>query len=440
VEHDNDAKAAGRPGIWLWLTPAVLVTVIMATLASLYLGSSVNSADHLDGFPVAVVNADRGDTGAKIAEGLRKNTDHDKFDLRTLTLTEAREQMGEGKLYGAIVLPADLSQKLGALAGPGADVTRPQVTVLTNPLANTSSVSLVNAYATKALASVNETVGGQLLAAAPKTAGAARLVLAAPLDVRTTPYTTVPKGTGNGLSAFYYALLLVLAGFTGSVIVANLVDAKLGFIPLEWGPVYRMAEHSGRSRLSTLLLKWAVMGGLAVTVSTAYLGIAAWLGMPLDHPWQLWLLGVLVIAAVAVVAQAILALLGGLGMVVSLLLFVVLAVPSSGGTTPLEALPPFIRFLAEFEPVHQVYVGTRSILYFGATWDGGVGRAVTASAVTLVLGLVAGYLGTRAYDRKGLIRSHRVPAAEPAGEPVADAVTEPVAASAEKPAGEPASA
>ncbi|MET8981859.1 DUF3533 domain-containing protein [Streptomyces sp. NPDC004539] len=418
MEHDNDAKDAARTGPWLWLTPAVLVTVIMATLAALYLGSTVNSADHLDGFPVAVVNADRGDTGARIAEGLRKNTDGDKFDLRTLTLAEVREEMGKGELYGAIVLPADLSQKLGALAGPGTDVTRPQVTVYTNPLANTSSVSIVNSYATKALASANETVGGQLLTAAPKSTGAARLVLAAPMEVHTTPYEPVPNGTGNGLSAFYYALLLVLAGFTGSVIVANLVDAKLGFIPLEWGPVYRMAERSGRSRLSTLLLKWAVMGGLAVVVSAAYLGIAAWLGMPLDHPWQLWLLGVLVIAAVAVVAQAILALLGGLGMVISLLVFVVLAVPSSGGTTPLEALPPFIRFLAEFEPVHQVYVGTRAILYYGATWDAGVGRAVTASLVALVLGLAAGWLGTRAYDRKGLTRSHRAPATEPAEEPV----------------------
>ncbi|WP_075730836.1 YhgE/Pip domain-containing protein [Streptomyces acidiscabies] len=421
MTHDNDdAKAPTRPGPALWLTPAVLVTVIMAALASLYLGSSVNSADHLDGFPVAVVNADRGDTGAKITEGLRKNTDPHKFDLRTLTLAEAREQMGEGKLYGAIVLPADLTQRLGALSGPGTDVQRPQVTVYTNPLANTSSVSIVNAYATKALTGVNETVGKQLLAAAPKAPGIARLVLAAPLDVHTTPYEAVPSGTGNGLSAFYYALLLVLAGFTGSVIVANLVDAQLGFIPLEWGPVYRMAANSGHSRQSTLLFKWALMGGLAVVVSSAYLGIAAWLGMPLDHPWQLWLLGILVIAAVAVVAQAILALLGGLGMIISLLLFVVLAVPSSGGTTPLEALPPFIRFLSGFEPVHQAYVGVRSVLYFGATWDGGLGRAVIASTVALVLGLAAGFLGTRAYDRKGLTRSHptETPAPESKPEPV----------------------
>ncbi|QNP75369.1 DUF3533 domain-containing protein [Streptomyces roseirectus] len=415
MAHDNDETETSRSGsglgpvLRLWLVPVVLVTVVMATLASLYLGSSVNSADHLDAFPVAVVNTDRGDTGAKIVQGLRQNTDADKFDLRVLTPAEARRQMDEAKLYGAIVLPADLSQKLAGLTGPGAE--RPVVSVWTNPLANTSSVSLVNAFATKALTGVNETVGKQLLTAAPKATGATRLVLATPVDVHTAPYKTVPDGTGNGLSAFYYALLLVLAGFTGSVMVANLVDAQLGFIPLEWGPVYRMEEHSGRSRQSTLVLKWALMGGLAVVVSGAYVGIGAWLGMPLDHPWQLWLLGVLVIAAVAVVAQAILALLGGLGMIVSLLLFVVLAIPSSGGTTPLEALPPFIRFLAEFEPVHQVYVGTRSALYYGATWDSGLGRAVLASAVALVLGLAVGYLGTRVYDRKGLVRGHTVPAA-----------------------------
>ncbi|MFK0112096.1 DUF3533 domain-containing protein [Streptomyces sp. NPDC091217] len=120
----------------------------------------------------------------------------------------------------------------------------------------------------------------------------------------------------------------------------------------------------------------------------------------------------LVITAVAVVAQAVLALLGGLGMVVNLFLFIVLSIPSSGGTTPLEAMPPFVRFLSSFEPLHQIYVGTRSILYFGTTWDAGLGRAVIASVIAIVLGPLAGTLGTRAYDRKGLARKHTPAVAE----------------------------
>lgn len=422
-----------RPDLRLWLAPTVIVTVVMAVLAALYLGSTVNSSQDLRHFPVAVVNTDKGAAGAsgqrveigkQITESLRKSVDGDKFDLRVLSLAEAKEELGSAELYGAIVLPSDLSAKLTALtssAVTGAAAQQPQVTVYTNPLANTSSVSIVNSFATKALAGVNSSVGEQLIAsatqakasaaggkatAAQAVSGTARIVLSAPMTVQTTPFKAAANGTGNGLSAFYYALLLALAGFTGSLIAANLVDSRLGFTPSEIGPLYRMEDHSGRSRLSTLVLKWGLMAAIAVVVSTAYLGIAHWIGMPLDHPMALWLFSVLVITSVAVVAQAILALFGTVGMVLNMFLFVILSIPSSGGTTPLEAMPSFIRFLSSFEPMHQIYVGTRSILYFDAVWDAGLGRAVLASVLAGVLGLAVGALGTRAYDRKGLARKH----------------------------------
>ncbi|MFI6358277.1 DUF3533 domain-containing protein [Streptomyces sp. NPDC050743] len=344
-----------------------------------------------------------------------------------MSLAEAKHELGRAKLYGAIVLPPDLSRKLTALASgavSGAAVERPQITVYTDPLANTSSASVVNTLANRALTRADRAVGKQLLAevtaartkAAPAhhrpVPGTTRLVLSSPMDVRVAPFQHVPDGTGNGLSAFYYALLLVLAGFTGSLIVSNLVDAQLGFAPKEFGPRYRMEPHSGRSRLATLALKWGIMTGVAVVVATVYLAIADGLGMPLDHPWQLWGLSVLAITAVAVVVQSVLALLGGLGMVVNLFLFIVLSVPSAGGAAPLEATPSVVRFLGTFEPLHQIYVGVRSVLYFGAVWDAGLGRAVTAAAAALLLGLAAGLLGTLAYDRKGLARLHGTPSVE----------------------------
>ncbi|MBK3572817.1 DUF3533 domain-containing protein [Streptomyces sp. MBT65] len=431
----NGKGAAGsRLGPRLWLAPAVIVTVVMAALAALYLGGTVNASKDLNDFPVAVINADTGatsasgqriDVGKEIADSLRKGVDDDKFDLRFVSLATAKKDMGRGKLYGAIVLPSGLSEKLMTLtasAATGGAAEQPAVTVFTNPLANTSSASIVNSFASQALAEANQTVGKQLLTSAAQAtekagsgsrsvSGTARIVLSEPMQVHVTPFKEVPDGSGGGLSAFYYALLLALAGFTGSLIATNLVDSQLGFTPSEIGPLYRMESHSGRSRLSTLALKWGLMTGIAVVVSTVYLGIADRIGMPLDHPGQLWLFSVLAITAVAVVAQAILALLGGLGMVVNLFLFIVLSIPSSGGTTPLEAMPPFVRFLSSFEPMHQIYLGTRSILYFGASWDAGLGRAVIASVIAVGLGLLVGALGTRAYDLKGLARKHTAAAA-----------------------------
>ncbi|MBP5939948.1 hypothetical protein F3K43_31230 [Streptomyces sp. LBUM 1476] len=56
-----------------------------------------------------------------------------------------------------------------------------------------------------------------------------------------------------------------------------------------------MESHSGRSRRG-------IMTGVAVLVSGVYPGIADWIGMPLDHPWELLLFSALSITAVAVVA------------------------------------------------------------------------------------------------------------------------------------------
>ncbi|MGI5461149.1 YhgE/Pip domain-containing protein [Streptomyces sp. CA-249302] len=411
--------------------PSILVTVVMAVLAAMYLGGMVSSPDDIDDFPIAIVNADTGATtasgqrtnvGEQIVDNLRKNAADGKFDLHTLSLADAKNEMGKAKTYGAIVLPRDLSRKLVTLSTAvtsNGSVERPDVTVYTNQLASASSASIVTSFAGQALARANQEVGKELITAVTS-AGAtgashdrslsqtARVVLSDPMNVQITPFQNVPDGTGNGMSAMYYALLLVMAGFTGSLIASNLVDAYLGFIPTEMGPVYRLEGNSGHSRLATLAMKWALMTGIAMVVGTVYLGVAHWAGMPLEHPWTLWMLSALAITAVAVVVQSILALLGGLGMVVNLFLFIVLSVPSSGGTMPLEASPSFLRFLSSFEPMHQIYLGTRSVLYFGATWDSGLGRAVIACLAAVVLGVLVGFLGTRSYDRKGMAR-HAMP-------------------------------
>lgn len=239
-------------------------------------------------------------------------------------------------------------------------------------------------------------------------AGAAQVGLSAPIEIQSNVYNPLPNGTGNGLSAFYYALLLLLAGFTGSIVVSTLVDALLGYVPAEFGPVYRFAEQVRISRFQTLLLKWAMMVLLGLLTSAVYLAIADGLGMPIDHGWQLWAFGVFAIAAVGITSSSLLSVLGTAGMLVSMLIFVILGLPSAGATVPLEATPTFFRWLAEFEPMHQVFLGTRSLLYFGGHGDAGLAQALTMTTIGLVIGLLLGGIVTHLYDRKGF---HRIPGA-----------------------------
>ncbi|MGK8488576.1 DUF3533 domain-containing protein [Nocardia asiatica] len=167
------------------------------------------------------------------------------------------------------------------------------------------------------------------------------------------------------------------------------------------------------SRFRTLLLKWAVLVTAAPILSGTFLAVAAALGVPLGSPLLLWLYGTLAIAAVGVTALAVLATFGTAGLLINLILFVVLGLPSSAATVPLEATPAYIAHLAAFEPMHQIYLAVRAILFFDARVEAGFGPGLWMTLLGLGIGLLLGVTATCAYDRRGL---HRATA--PAGTPV----------------------
>ena len=96
--------------------------------------------------------------------------------------------------------------------------------------------------------------------------------------------------------------------------------------------------------------------------------------------------------------------LGALGQLVALLLFVYLALASSGGTIPLQALGAFYRLVANFEPLRQILDAVRSILYFDGNGAAGLERGLVLTSVGLVLWLIVGAGVTTWYDRHGLDR------------------------------------
>ncbi|MGF2945560.1 DUF3533 domain-containing protein [Mycobacterium sp. Lab-001] len=398
-----------------WAAPLLITLALMSALCALYLGGILNPRTNLRHFPIAVVNEDAGPAGARIADGLVAGLDSQKFDIRVMSKEEAMLLLDRAQLYGEVVIPPTFSSSLreyGASAITPTRASRPVITIATNPRAGTLGASIAHQTLDMAMAIVEGQVGQRLTqdvaaqAEGNPLTGAAAVGLATPIDIKATVYRPLPNGTGNGLSAFYYSLLLLLAGFTGSIVVSALVDTLLGYVPAEFGPVYRFADHVHISRFHTLLLKWGIMVMLALLVSAAYLAIADWLGMPIDLGWQLWAYGAFAIAAVGVTSASLLSALGSVGLLVSLLIFVFFGLPSAGATVPLEAVPPLFRWLAEFEPMHQVFLGARSLLYLNGDLDAGLSQALWMTSIGLVIGVLLGGVVTYFYDRKGFHRIH----------------------------------
>ncbi|WP_309474231.1 YhgE/Pip domain-containing protein [Nocardia africana] len=155
-----------------------VLSVVAALLGLLYLDYVVDPQRNLHDFPIALVNQDVGETlgapgqqkqvnfGDQVAEGLRSAVPADQIDLRALGLPEAQQQMQNGQVYGAVVIPSDFSKRLGILGVgsviPG-DIERPIITLMTNPRSGTYATQIVVRFGNEALPQINDKVGQQLI-------------------------------------------------------------------------------------------------------------------------------------------------------------------------------------------------------------------------------------------------------------------------------------
>lgn len=188
----------------------------------------------------------------------------------------------------------------------------------------------------------------------------------------------------------------------GGNVISNGVDTALGYADTEIGPWHTRRPTVPINRTQTLLLKMAMTAGITVvSVSLVMLATIAILGMDATHIPLLWIYSYCATLAVGLGVQAINAAFGGIGQLVSMFVFIVLGLPSSGATVPLQAVPGFYRFLSNFEPMRQLSDGVRAILYFDARGDAGLTHSWIMIAIGAAAGLLFGFAMTRYYDRKG---------------------------------------
>lgn len=406
----------------LWMANGLITGVLALLFAVFYVGANIDPAGHLSKLPVGLVNADQGavaggeriELGARITESIEKSTaGGGKIDWKVMDEREMKEELGKGKLFGALVVPAGFTSSITALTGTTAGGTpdRPTLRVLTNQSAGSVGSGLARTATTRAAENASLQVGRELAArigtAQAKLPAAARVLLADPAAVTVEDGHPLDPHSGLGLTAFYYALVLVVCGMLSANVISGQVDHALGYTHNDMGPLRLHRPLIRATRVQTLAISGTLMVGLSLLMGTLVMvGAVGIMGMDASHLPLLWLYSVCAIAVAGIGALTLLAVFGTPGMLVVTLVFIGMAVPTAGATTPIEALPGFYRFLAEFEPLRQITGGVRAILYYDAQGDAGLTRGWVMMAAGLVAAALFGFGVLGWYDRKGL---HRIP-------------------------------
>jgi hypothetical protein len=175
--------------------------------------------------------------------------------------------------------------------------------------------------------------------------GLAPQLRSAVADVTLRTVHPLPQADGRGLVGFYTAVGWIVAGYLGAT-----------FLGIVFG-----------TRPSTRRTIWRFGGLLALSVIVGFGGaaLAALIG-DTGHVLLIGVIGMLATAAAGFVTTALQAAFGILGTGVAILLFVVVANPSSGGPFPTELLPEPWQTVGPYLPTGAATSAIRDIAYFPA--------------------------------------------------------------------------
>ena len=392
-------KLLGSPKVW---GPLFAVVVLAFFYFLVNFGAAVDPVGNTRGLPVAIVSRDAGAKvgGEKQRLGKRvaaEATSNKKIGdsvswTRLATRREALAGIADGKYDGALVIPEGYSQnvaRISAAAAGGSTGRQPGpagVEVLINPSAGPFSSATVEQILTGVVRGASKATSDQLVGALGsknvKVSPAAAAVLGEPVVAKVTDAQPIGQRGGRGLLPFYLMFTASVLGFIG----ANAIHGVVG------GLAETLATRANRvpSAVQTFAVRSVLGLILAVVVGAVEASVAfgiydAYHEASAFHVF-LFLSLVSLFAALAVLA----AFGPGIGVLVGSFLVISLGLATSGGTTPVESLPGYLRSLSGVLPFEHATEGVRALLFYGGRLDAGLGDALWILAVYLI---GAGVLG-----------------------------------------------
>jgi YhgE/Pip-like protein len=256
------------------------------------------------------------------------------------------------------VIEADVSEK----ARPLPEAPKPaEIEVLTNHSAGQNVSTLAQSINTGIVTAVSGATSEQLSSAAGEQGAQLTPEVAAvvgdPVRAEITDAQPVGRDSGNGQSPFFLAFLVNISGLVGGATIFFLVR----------GAADRLEERGLRPSQMGLWTVRILLGLVAaMIVAAAELWVAFGL-LGVEHEastLQVYMFVALGMWTAISVTMALAVAFGPAGIGIAAVLNVILGLVSSGGTTPVVALPPFYQDYANWLPLRYAIDGLRSLLFY----------------------------------------------------------------------------
>lgn len=385
-----------NPLVWI---AGALATALAIIFTYAYLGAFLDPTENARAVPIAVVSEDAGATvhgvklnlGGELAGSVSSGAADNK-SVRFTVLSSRRAlvaRMRDDKVFAAIVVPRDFSQKVASLIAGRSSSSGPlRIEILTNPAAGTIASSSGERIATETVQTFERSAltriraGLHILGLSPSDKLATALADTGVVTVR--PAIALPAKSALGTGPFFFELTVALGGFFLAAIISAGAEIAAGCSKLHlfgW-TLGRPAADVSRAGMTMLKVALTLLFALPMALLQTLFAVKG-LGMQATNPVALAFFSALGSAAVAMVTLFFLLTLDVAGRIVAVLVTILFAVPSSGGVYPEQTLPRFFRFLGDWLPLRRMTDGARSLTFFDGNAAAGLGTALWVLALYL---------------------------------------------------------
>jgi hypothetical protein len=323
-------------------------------------------------------------------------TTRGEFSWHVLGNREAAvDAIRNNKVYGALVLPADLTIRIEGLLVTAGKTPPPVMEYLRNSGGGYFAVTTADAEADSVVKVVSSSVSEGLIAQfnssqtkiEPNDASS----VGNPVLLARTNIIRVSSKGGLGQTPLWVAIALVLAGLVGAGASHHWTRFLSGEEDLEVLGAPRARPRTERTPSERWAADVVVASGCAFAAALGVVAMAVVLGMQTGPLVPFLLFSLLSILAVTLATVLLVTAFGRIGVFTAVLLAVVLGVSASAGVYPTQAMPGFFRVVGAWLPMRHVVDGLRSLFFFGGRSAAGLRSALVVLSAYALIGLVGGW-------------------------------------------------